>query len=79
MISPELAILHHLAACTHSSAAEIGAACAMTTTGIEAQLVMLDLRGLVLGRQDAAVPPRRVYRLTAEGRRKAGIGDARRG
>lgn len=79
MISPELAILHHLAACTHSSAAEIGVACAMTTTEIEAQLVMLNLRGLVLGRQDGAVPPRRVYRLTAEGRRKAGIGDARQG
>ena len=41
MTFPELAILHHLAACTHSSAAEIGRACAMTTTEIEAQLVIL--------------------------------------
>ena len=41
MTFPKLAILHHLAACTHSSAAEIGRACAMTTTEIEAQLVIL--------------------------------------
>ena len=76
--SPDLAILRHLAARTHASAAEVGAACRMNAAAIRAQIVSLESRRLVASRQDkAAVPPCRAYYVTAEGRRAAGTGDAR--
>ena len=76
--SPDLAILRHLAARAHASAAEVGAACRMKAAEGRAQLVSLESRRLVASRQDkAAVPPCRAYNVTAEGRRAAGVGDAR--
>ena len=78
--SPELAILRHLATRTHSSAAEIGISCRMTAPEIRARLVMLESMRLVAGRRDpdaTKAAPRRVYVITGEGRRKAGISDAR--
>ncbi len=76
--SPDLAILRFLAARAHSSAAEIGRACTMTAAEVRARLVMLESMRLVSSRQYAGtVPPRRAYVLTAEGRRKAGKGEAR--
>ncbi len=74
----ELAILRFIAAHAHSSAAEIGRACKMTAAEIRARLVMLESMRLVSSRQYAGTtPPRRAYVLTEEGRRKAGIKDAR--
>ncbi len=76
--SPDLAILRFLAAHAHSSAAEIGRACTMTAAEVRARLVMLESMRLVSSRQYAGTtPPRRAYVLTEEGRRKAGISDAR--
>lgn len=78
--SPELAILRHLAVRTTASAAEIGAACAMSPGEVRGWLVMLESQRLIAGRSDKAAgerTPRRVYVITAEGRRKAGISDAR--
>ena len=76
--SPDLAILRHLAARTHASAAEVGAACRMKAAEVRAQLVSLESRRLVASRQDkAAVPPCRAYYVTAEGRRAAGMGGGR--
>ena len=45
--SPDLAILRHLAARTHATAAEVGAACRMKAAKIRAQLVSLGSRRLV--------------------------------
>ncbi len=76
--SPELAILRHLAARTHASAAEIGRACSMPPAEVRARLVMLEGMRLVSGRQYVGTtPPRRAYVLTGEGRRKAEAADAR--
>ena len=78
--SPELAILRHLATRTHSSAAEIGISCRMTAAEVRARLVMLESMRLVAGRPEPDAPrgkPRRVYAVTGEGRRKAGISGAR--
>ena len=79
--SPDLTILRFLARHTHATALAIGAACAMPPGEIRARLVMLESMRLVAGRQDPDASRgklRRVYVVTAEGRRKAGISDARR-
>ena len=78
--SPDLIILRHLATRTRASAAEIGTACRMIAAEVRARLVMLESSRLVSGRQtpDASRGKlRRVYVVTSEGRRKAGISDAR--
>lgn len=76
--SPDRIILQWLARRTHASAVEIGTACAMAPGEVRARLVMLESSRLVSGRQDkAGGKPRRVYVVTGEGRRKAGISDAR--
>lgn len=77
--SPDLCILRFLAACTHASAPEIGTACAMAPGELRARLASLESRRLVSSRSDkGAVPPRRLYFVTGEGRRAAGISDARK-
>ncbi len=79
-LSPDLTILRWLARRTAAPAPEIGTACAMAPGEVRARLVMLESMRLVSGRPDPdALPgkPRRVYRVTAEGRRKAGVGDGR--
>ncbi|WP_237479414.1 helix-turn-helix transcriptional regulator [Lichenibacterium dinghuense] len=73
--SPELAILRHLATRTTASATEIGAACAMSPGEVRGRLVMLESQRLIAGRPGKAAgerTPRRVYVITAEGRRAAG-------
>lgn len=63
---------------TQATAAAIGTACAMAPGDVWPRLVMLKSMRLVSGRQDNAKgKPRRVYVVTGEGRRKAGISDAR--
>ncbi|MGI3903056.1 MAG: hypothetical protein ACRYGP_30595 [Janthinobacterium lividum] len=78
--SSELAIMHFLASRTHASAAEIGAACTMAIAEVRARLVMLESMRLISGQRDPNASPgklQRVYHVTAEGRRKAGVGDGR--
>jgi predicted ArsR family transcriptional regulator len=78
--SPDLAILRWLARRTQAAASAIGAACAMAPSEVRARLVMLESQRLVAGRSlpDASGrAPQRIYIVTGEGRRKAGIGDAR--
>ena len=55
-------------------------ACWMTPGEVRARLVMLESQRLVAGRPDKDAPPgkpRRIYVVTGEGRRKAGISDAK--
>lgn len=78
--SPDLAILRFLAACTHATAPEIGITCRMTAAEVRARLVMLESMRLVASRRDPDARGRgapSVYHVTAEGRQKASISDAR--
>ena len=76
--SPDLAIVQHLAGCTYATASEIARACDLGPATTRAHLVVLETMRLVSGRQDPdSKPPRRVYVVTSEGRRKAGISDAK--
>ncbi len=79
--SAELTVLRFLAARTRASAAEIGISCRMTAAEVRARLVSLESQRLVAGRPDPDASRgelRRVDVATAEGRRKAGVSDARR-
>ena len=50
----------------------------MTPGEVRGRLAAMESRHLVGSRQDkATMPLRRVYAITAEGRRKAGVSDAR--
>ena len=64
-LSPDLAILRHLASRTHASAVEVGAACRMKAAEVCARLVSLESRRLVASRTDKA-PRRRVGRSTSQ-------------
>ena len=76
--SPDLAIVQHLAGCTYTTASEIARACKLGPATTRAHLVILETMCLVAGRQDLdSKAPRRVYVVTGEGRRKAGISDAK--
>ncbi len=78
--SAELTILRFLAARIHASAAAIGISCRMIAAEVHARLVMLETMRLVVGRRDldaSRTVPQRVFVITVEGRRKAGISDAR--
>ena len=68
--SPEATILAFLHRRGGASAAEIGTGCRMTPGDVRARLVTLESMRLASGRYDMSTPPRRVYALTAEGRRK---------
>ena len=75
---PDLLILRWLARRTYAAAPAIGAACAMVPGEIRARLASLESRRLVSSRSDKdATPPRRVFFVTGEGRRAAGIIDTR--
>lgn len=55
--------------------------CPMTVAEVRAQLVSLESRRLVVDRRDpdaSRTAPRRVYAVTGEGGRMAGISDVRR-
>ena len=76
--SSDVLILRWLARRTNAAAPAIGAACAMVPGEIRARLASLESRRLVSSRSDKdTTPPRRVYAVTGEGRRAAGIVDAR--
>ncbi len=78
--SPETLILRFLGTRTHATAPEIGIVCRMTAAEVRARLVMLESMRLVTGRRDPDASRNgalRVYVVTVEGRRKAGISDAR--
>lgn len=68
--SPDTLILTFLSERTQATAPAIQAACRMTPGDVRARLVMLESMRLVSGGYDTAVPPRRVYGPTGEGRRK---------
>ncbi len=74
--SAEPTILRFPVARTHASAAEICISCRMTAAEVRACLIALKNRRLVAGRSDPAAAlrdPRRIFVVTGEGRRKAGI------
>lgn len=75
--SPEAAILALLERRGGASAVQICIACCITPAKVQSHLAMLDLMGLVSSRYDTSVPPRRVYALTDDGRRKAEAAGAR--
>ena len=76
--SPDALILRWLARRDAATAPAIGAACAMTPGEIRARLAAMESRRLVSSRSDKdTTPPRRLYFVTREGRRAAGISDAR--
>lgn len=77
--SPDLAILRWLARRDHATAPAIGTACAMVPGEIRARLSALESRRLVASRseKDAAGSSRRAFYVTGEGKRAAGISDAR--
>lgn len=59
---------------TTATASAIGAACAMTPGEVRGHLAALESQRLVAGRHDAmARPPGRVFGITAEGLRAAGL------
>ena len=73
-----LAILRWLAGRDSAAAPAIGAACAITPADLRSRLAAMESQRFVASRQDkATVPPRRVYFVTGEGRRAAGIRDVR--
>ncbi len=78
-MTPDLAILRHLATCTPAGATEIGIVCRFTAAEVRARLVSLESRRLVASRseKDATGLSRRVFYVTGEGKRAAGISDAR--
>ena len=76
--SAALSVLRWLARRDSASAPSIGAACAMSPGEVRSRLTAMESLRRVASRQDkATVPPRRVYYVTGEGRRAAGIIDAR--
>ena len=68
--SPEAAILTWLVDHEHATASEVGHACGMVVASAQGRLNVLKTQGLVTGKLNDAVPPARVYAITAEGRRE---------
>ena len=69
--SPDALILRLLLGLPHATAAAIGTACRLSPGETRSRLSHLDSLRNVTSRQDRnAVPPVRVYAVTAEGRRK---------
>ena len=72
----DLLILRWIARCDHASAPAIGTACGMAPAEVRSRLANLESQRLLTSRSDKhAVPPRRVYHVTIEGRRAAGLLD----
>ena len=77
-LSPDTLILRWLARRTAVPAPEIGTACAMAPGEIRSRLAALESRRLLSSRSDKdTTPPRRIFFVTGEGRRAAGIVDVR--
>ena len=73
----DLLILRWLVRRDHAAAPAIGTGCGMAPAEVRARLVRLESQRFVASRSERqSVPPRRVYHVTGEGRRAAGIADA---
>ena len=73
-----LPILRWLSDHDSATASAIGAACAITPASLRTRLAAMECLRLVASRQDkTTVPPRRVFSITGEGRRAAGISDTK--
>lgn len=68
--SPEIAILTWLVGQEHGTIAEIGDACGIAFVSARGRLSVLEKQKLITGRSNGAVPPLKVYAVTAEGRRR---------
>lgn len=78
MTRSDALILRWLARRDNAAAPAIGAACAMTPGEVRSRLAAMESLRLVSNRQDkTTTPPRRVYFVTGEGRRAAGIVETR--
>ena len=76
--SPDALILRWLARRDAATAPTIGTACAMAPGEVRARLAALESRRLVSSRSDKdTIPPSRLYFVTGEGMRAAGIIDTR--
>ena len=74
----DLAVLRYFAGCIHATVPAIGAACGIAPNHLRPRLAALESHRLVSSRQDTATrPPQRIAYATAEGRRAAGMNDAR--
>ena len=72
--SGDLSILRWLSRRESASASAIGAACAMSPGEVRSRLAAMENQRAIASRLDKSVtPPRRVYLLTAEGRRSVGF------
>ena len=69
--APEIAILKWLAGHERATALAIGSACGIAVASVRGRLRFLEKQKLVTGKPNDAVPPRRAYTLTDEGRRKS--------
>ena len=70
---PEMAILGWLRDHERGTSPEIGNACGIAVASARGRLSILEKQKLIVGQSSGAVPPRRVYALTDEGRRKVEI------
>lgn len=68
--APEIAILTWLVDHEHGTLAEIGDACGIAVVSARGRLSVLEGRKLITGRSNGAVPPLKVYTVTAEGRHR---------
>lgn len=73
--SPDALILAFLSERTQASAAAIQAACRLAPGEVRSRLAHLESLRHVAGRMDQRlVPPARAFAITAEGRRRVGMG-----
>ena len=76
--APDRLVLRWLARRTGETATGIGSACGLVPGEVRACLAALESQRLIASREDKdTIPARRVYYVTAEGRRAAGIIDTR--
>lgn len=68
--STQASILAWLADHEHVMASEIANACGVMVVSIRGRLVFLKTQRLVSSKLNDAVPPVRIYAITAEGRRR---------
>ena len=67
---PEIDILTWLADREHGTIAEVSDACGIAFASARGRLSVLEGHKLITGRSNGAVPPLKVYAVTAEGRRR---------
>ena len=74
--NPDCNLLSWLARNEHATASEVSHASGITLPSARSRLRHLERQKLVVGKPNDAVPSRRVYHATAEGRRAARVSDA---